>query len=295
MSAPLTPTPASSSRLAAPSDDAAPVEFRQDGTVLHVCLSNPTQKNALRPGMSLAIARRLDMAACDPTCRAVLLYGSGGVFSSGGDVRAIAHQQGRPPAEQIERLAAVNELIRSMRRCSKPIVAAVEGHAAGAGCSLALAADFVVAATTSAFTVAHVKLGISPDGGVTLALARALPSQLANEVLMLGRPIDAARLHQAGIVNRLAAPGQAVVEGQRLALEIAAGALHAMGRIKKLVNQVAWSGLDEQLEAERIAFTASLFGDEAKEGVIAFLQKRAADFGVYRGRQVTVSARSYSY
>jgi enoyl-CoA hydratase/carnithine racemase len=165
-----------------------------------------------------------------------------------------------------------------MRRCAKPVIAAVEGNAAGAGFSMALAADFVVASRIARFAVAHVRLGISPDGGITAALPRMLPAPLANELLLLGKPVSAERLHAVGLVNSLAEPGQAVEAATRMAHDVARGAIGAMGRIKQLVNSATWAGLDAQLEAERRHFVEAMFGDEAREGVNAFVEKRPADF-----------------
>jgi enoyl-CoA hydratase/carnithine racemase len=165
-----------------------------------------------------------------------------------------------------------------MRQFPKPVIAAVEGNAAGAGFSLALACDLIVAAGNARFTMAYVKIGLSPDGAPSLLLPRALPLQLASELLMEGAPIGAERLYQAGVVNRLVEPGRALAEAEAWAAKLAQGATGAIGRIKRLINQSACPELASHLELERESFSQLLHQPEAHEGIAAFLEKRSAQF-----------------
>jgi len=168
--------------------------------------------------------------------------------------------------------------VRCLRDCPKPVIAAVEGHAAGAGFSVALGCDLIVAAENAQFTMAYVKIGLNPDGDGSFFLARALPLQLANELMMTGAAVPATRLHSAGLVNRCVAAGSATAEALRLADELANGATRAIGRIKRLGNEAQRHDYSQHLELERTLFVEALHGEEAGEGISAFLQKRKARF-----------------
>lgn len=250
------------------------VQIVDDGAVRCLVLDNPAQRNALRPAMSRRIAAELRDAAVDPACGAIVLHGAGASFCSGGDVNAIAEYQDRPPSHQFDRISALHELVRAIRACPRPVIAAVEGHAAGAGASIALACDLIVAAQDAQFAIAHVRLGISPDGGATLTLPRAVPLQLASEWLLQGQPIGAARLHAAGVVNRLVDPGQAVAEARRWAAELAEGPRDAMASIKQLVGEACLGDLDRHLEHERAGFVRTMFGADARARVQRFFARK---------------------
>ena len=249
------------------------VTIHADSPVWRLSIVNPAQRNALRPEISRALAAALRQASDSADCRVVVLNGSGDTFCSGGDVRAIAEQQCRPASEQVERLGAINDLVRALRRCRRPVIAAVEGHAAGAGASIALACDLIVASRDARFAIAHVRLGIAPDGGATLAIPRALPLQMATEWLMTGAPMTAERLHAAGLVNRLTAPGEAIAEAIRVATELARQAPAALTAIKGLVTQATLPDLDAQLERERDAFVSTMFEQESRSLAAKFLQR----------------------
>ena len=165
-----------------------------------------------------------------------------------------------------------------MRACAKPIIAAVEGAAAGAGFSLCLACDLIVAAEDAKFVMSYARVGLSPDAGGSGALAHALPPQAALEMLLGAAPITAARLHALGVVNRVVASGAAQAEAMAWAQELAAGPAAAHARIKALVYAARGRPPREQLDAERDAFVEALYGDECGEGIAAFLEKRAPRF-----------------
>jgi enoyl-CoA hydratase/carnithine racemase len=210
--------------------------------------------------------------------RAAILSGAGEHFCSGGNLASLREFQDMPRAAVVERIGVLNELVRSMRQFPKPLIAAVEGAAAGAGFSLALACDLIVAARDARFSMAYVKIGISPDGAPTLLLPRTLPLQLASELLMEGAPIGAERLYQLGVVNRIVEPGQALAEAQVWAQKLAQGAAGAIGNIKRLINLSACPDLASHLELERESFSDLLHAPEAREGFAAFLEKRPPNF-----------------
>lgn len=257
----------------------ARVDETRHGRVLELVMSNPAQRNALTPEISTAVTRALRLADEDDGIGAIVLRGAGEHFCAGGDLKSLAEMRATRPRQAIvERINAVNELARALRGVTKPVIAAVEGHAAGAGFSIALGCDLVVAAENATFTLSYVKIGVNADGGGSWFLSRALPPQLASELALTARPIDPARLAAFGVVNRVVPPGTARDAALAWAAEIAAGATHAIGRTKRLLHEAASRDLAAQLEHERESFAELLHGPEGAEGLAAFLEKRRPRF-----------------
>jgi len=243
-------------------------------STLVLTISNPEARNALHPDIYAAWLEALDTAADDSELRAVVITGADGVFCAGGNLNRLLGNRSKPPSVQAESIETLNHLVETLHAFPKPVIAAVEGPAAGAGFSLVLACDFVVAASDAKFVMAYVKVGLTPDGGGSYELARALPRQLASELMMEGKPVDAARLAQFGLVNRVVPPGQALTEALRLGEVLAGQSPHAMGRIKGLINLAGTASLTEHLAAERDSFVAALHHQDGGEGISAFLEKR---------------------
>jgi enoyl-CoA hydratase/carnithine racemase len=149
---------------------------------------------------------------------------------------------------------------------------------------MALACDMLVAADNAFFTMAYVKVGLSPDGGATAFLSQFLSRQQMMELCLLGERIPAQRLHGLGAVNRLVEPGTAMLEAVKLAGRIATGPANAAGRIKRLCDNAGHASLGEQLDLEAQLMAESQGDDEAQEGIRAFFDKRAPDFASLRGR-----------
>lgn len=168
--------------------------------------------------------------------------------------------------------------VRAIRAAPLPVIAAVEGIAAGAGFSLALACDLLVAAEDARFIMAYVKVGLNPDGGATAFLARGLPPQMAAELLFTGAPVSAGRLAELGVINRLVPPGRAFDEAMGWASELASGPPVALGRAKRLIETAPHQDLDRQLDLEADLMTDAVHHAEAGEGIDAFLAKRKPDF-----------------
>lgn len=258
---------------------AARVGQQRHGRVLELVIDNPAQRNALTPEISVALTRALRLANDDAAIGALVLRGEGKHFCAGGNLKSLAEMRASKPRQAIiERIAAVNELARALRACGKPVIAAVEGHAAGAGFSIALGCDLVVAAEDAVFTLSYVRIGVNPDGGGSWFLARALPPQLAAELALTARPIEAPRLVPFGVVNRVSAPGRAREEALAWAAEIAAGATGAIARTKRLLEEARGQDLSRHLERERESFADALYGPEGGEGIAAFLEKRKPRF-----------------
>ncbi|MEG0316951.1 MAG: enoyl-CoA hydratase [Comamonas sp.] len=255
-----------------------PLLLRREGNVLILSNNNVAARNALSPEFYAAVTQALNDAAADPSVGAVVLTGEGGHFCAGGDLRQLAKRRDLPVQERREKLEGLHDLIRAVRDCPKPVIAAVEGAAAGAGLSLALACDMLVAAKNSVFSVAYVKVGLTPDGGATAFLAEFVSRQVLTELCLTGERISGERMAQLGVVNRLAEPGQAIVLAVALAQQIAQGPELAMARIKGLCRAAPRNTLEEQLELEAQYMVQSQESEECREGIGAFLEKRTAQF-----------------
>ena len=256
----------------------APLLSRRDGDVLILSNNNVAARNALSPEFYAAIAQALADAAADPAVGAIVLTGEGGHFCAGGDLRQLARRRELPIEERRAKIEGLHDMIRAVRDCPKPVIAAVEGAAAGAGLSLALACDMLVAARDAAFSVAYVKVGLTPDGGATAFLSEFVSRQVLTELCLTGERVSGERMHQLGPVNRLAEPGQALAEAVQLAQRIATGPMQAMARIKEQCRQAPRNTLEQQLELEARSMVLSLETEESREGMGAFFEKRTADF-----------------
>lgn len=264
-----------------PALDAMTAELRterRDATLLLV-ISDPAARNALSPQVYAAGIEALNVAESDPEIRCVVLTGDGVHFCAGGDLRRLARTREEGREAQAVNLRLFGDFVEALRTHPKPVIAAVEGAAAGAGFSLALACDLVVAAADARFSLAYGKVGLSPDGGATWQLARAVPRARLLQLLWLAETVDAATLAQWGLVARVTDTGLALAEALRIAEALAACAPNALASAKELANQAAGTTLTEQLTAESGHFLDNLFHANAAEGIAAFFDKRAPRFG----------------
>lgn len=250
---------------------------RRDATLI-LTLSNPGARNALHPDMYAAAVETLSTAERDSSIRAVVITGADQFFCAGGNLNRLLENRNKPKSEQASAIDHLHGLIESIRDCPKPVIAAVEGGAAGAGFSLALACDLIVAGASSKFVMAYVNVGLTPDGGGSWFLSRALPRQLATELLIGGRPVLAPRLHELGVINRLVADGAALDTALQWAEDIAALSPNAVERIKALAHEAQSNSLPQQFEAEKKSFVESLHHRDALEGMTAFLEKRKPQY-----------------
>lgn len=251
------------------------VRLQDRGNML-IVQNRAERRGALSPELYQALQDALHQAR-NPRIRAVILTG-GAFFCAGGDLTQLKDRAVLPPDQRRARIEALHDLIRAMHAAPVPLIAAVEGGAAGAGLSLALACDMIVAASDAVFSAAYVKAGLTPDGGLTHALSRLLPRQLAMESCLLGRPFPATRLAALGVVNQLARPGQALGDALGLAQLLAQGPRQAQARIHALIHAAYDSDLAAQLDREADSMAEALAGPEAAEGMAAFLAKRRPDF-----------------
>lgn len=245
-----------------------------EGATLILTLSNPEHRNALGPEMYAAGVEALSVAESSSDIRSVVITGDGGLFSAGGNLQRLNNNRQLPPEHQAQSIEGLHNWIEAIRTFPKPVIAAVEGPAAGAGFSLALACDMIVAAHNSLFVMAYSNIALSPDGGGTWSLSRTLPRQLATELLMMGERIGAERLHTLGLVNKLCEPGQALGTALSLAAKLNQRAPNALSSIKELLNEADGATLNHQLNLERDHFVKNLHHANAGIGISAFLNKQ---------------------
>jgi enoyl-CoA hydratase/carnithine racemase len=259
---------------------ARPIDIRTEGPVLVITLNDPETRNSLQP--EVYEQGHAALSALDTkTIGAVVLTGANGAFCSGGDLRRLkggAKNGQEGASERPLQLDAFHRFIKALRACPVPVIAAVEGFAAGAGFSIAMACDLVIAAQDARFVMAYVKVGLNPDGGASAFLNRGLPHQIVSEMLFTGDPIQASRLAELGCVNRLCPPGTARDEALTLANRLAQGPRAALGRAKTLIEGAQHNSLDDQLDLEAKLFLEATQHPESAEGMAAFLEKRPANY-----------------
>ena len=249
-----------------------------EGSTLILSISNPEFKNALGPDIYAAGIEALNAAENNPEIRSVIITGEGGIFCAGGNLQRLQANRRESPEVQAQSIEGLHNWIESIRTYPKPVIAAVEGAAAGAGFSLALACDFCVAADNAVFVMSYSTVALSPDGGGSWALARTLPRQLASELLMGGERISAQRLHDFGLVNRVSGAGSALREALKIAERLNARAPNVMASIKELINDAPANMLSQQLASERDHFVRNLHHSNGGEGIAAFLEKRTPQY-----------------
>ncbi len=241
-------------------------------------ISNPEHRNALGPEMYAAGVEALAVAETNPEVRCVVLTGEGDTFCAGGNLQRLLANRQRPPEVQAQSIEGLHNWVEAIRTFPKPVIAAVEGPAAGAGFSLALACDLIVAARNAIFVMAYSSVALSPDGGGSWSLARALPRQLVSELLMGGERVGAQRLHELGLVNRLCDAGQALGTALDWAGKLGQRAPNVLASIKELIGEAGAHELSTHLAAERDHFVRNLHHVNGGIGIAAFLNKQVPKY-----------------
>jgi 2-(1,2-epoxy-1,2-dihydrophenyl)acetyl-CoA isomerase len=250
----------------------------RDG-VAHLTLNRPDAANSI----TLELARDLMQATLrcdeDAAVRAVLLTGKGRMFCGGGDLKTFSGKGDGLPAYLKEVTTHLHAAVSRLTRMNAPVIVAVQGSAAGAGMSLACAADFVLAAENAKFTMAYTRAGLTPDGSSTYFLPRIVGLRRALELSLTNRVLTAAEAMALGIVTRVVAEPSLFDEAGKLAAELANGPTQAFGATKRLLH-AGWNGsLETQMELETRAIADIARGADAREGIAAFAAKRGAKFG----------------
>jgi 2-(1,2-epoxy-1,2-dihydrophenyl)acetyl-CoA isomerase len=250
-----------------------------NGAELRIELNRPERMNAWDKQLGLDLLAAVELAAGDDGVRAVTITGAGRAFSSGADLRAgfDPTPEGHPDVGTALR-ERYHPIITGVRRMPKPVLAAVNGPAVGIGCSLALACDIVLATESAYFLLAFVNIGLVPDGGSSVFVPARAGVGRAAEMALLGERVPAPTGRAWGLVDRLASDDSFDEEVDALAERLATGPTRAYAAAKRELNERVYAGLDEQLELEASLQQEMAGSTDFKEGVMAFLEKRAARF-----------------
>ncbi len=254
----------------------SPLKLEVRDAVAHLTLNRPEVYNALNGDLARALLAAVIQCEDDTHVRAVLLTGAGKAFCAGGDLQGFAAaQRGESSPEALgEVLDSLHEAIERLTRMDAPVIAAVNGAAAGAGLSLACACDLVVAAESARFTVAYTRAGLTPDGSSTYFLPRRLGLGRALELTLTNRTLDAREALAWGLANRVIPDADFERETTALAAQLAAGPTRTLGAAKRLLRASWEATLPTQLDREAEAIRAVFSSDDAREGILAFVEKR---------------------
>jgi 2-(1,2-epoxy-1,2-dihydrophenyl)acetyl-CoA isomerase len=262
--------------------DAAYVE--RDAMIATIILNRPERLNALDLDMAALVVGHLQRLVHDDGVSSIIITGSGRGFCAGGDLGWAAAYPGGPASGLHVLASALHQALLEIHRTGKPVIAAVNGIAAGAGFSLALACDFRVLDEAATFRQAYTSAGLSIDGGGTFMLPRLAGLARALEMAAFDEPIDAAHAASTGLATRIAAAGEALDGARALARELQARSLASFASSKHLLRCSVETPLEVQLEHERAGIVACARTAEGAEGISAFTGKRAPDFPAARTR-----------
>ncbi|MER5909626.1 enoyl-CoA hydratase-related protein [Streptomyces sp. NPDC001982] len=248
--------------------------------VSYLTLDRPEALGALTPEMRERIIRLLSEATSDPDVRAVVLTGTGRGFCAGADLRGGAGT-GERVAGDVARMLRVGaqRLTAAVLDCEKPVIAAVNGTAAGLGAHLALACDLVLAAESARFIEVFVRRGLVPDGGGAYLLPRLIGPQRAKELMFFGDALSAPDAERLGLVNRVVSDGELAKTAGEWAARLAAGPTRALALTKQLVNASLESDRATAFAAEAAAQEINMMTADAREGLQAFVERRSPEFG----------------
>jgi 2-(1,2-epoxy-1,2-dihydrophenyl)acetyl-CoA isomerase len=256
----------------------APVIFQCDGPVALLIFNRPDILNAFNRECAVALLEACRAIEKDPDIRVVLMKGNGNAFMAGGDVSAFPVSAAEAPAFFRGILEPFHDAIEIMMGLRQPVVAAVHGAVAGGGLSLALAADLVIAADNTRFTMAYSKLGLSADGSGSWSLPRLVGLRRALEIALLSDVYGAEDALRFGLVNRVVPAASLADEADALVRRLAQGPTVALGQLKSLMRLSFDRSLKDQLDAERDALVACAVTSDFREGVNAFFNKKPPAF-----------------
>jgi 2-(1,2-epoxy-1,2-dihydrophenyl)acetyl-CoA isomerase len=252
------------------------IEFSVSDKIASIVLNRPQSLNSLDDQISRELDQALDLCR-DENIKVVVLSGKGKGFSSGGDIKLMTMFETHP--EKLTGLLDnLHKVIINMRNLEKPIVAAINGFAMGAGLSLALACDFRIAAKSSTFSCAFVNIGLVPDSGASFFLTKLLGSAKATELMFLGDTFNTDQALEMGLLNRVATDEDLKVVVRNFALTLAKRPAEAVSKIKRLINRAIIGDLSDQLALEAMFQVEAVKTRDFKEGITAFLEKRKAEF-----------------
>ena len=252
------------------------LDFTDD--IAKITLNRPDKGNALDQPMADALLAAALRCANEPKVRCVVLTGAGKMFCVGGDISEFA-SNGDVIAPFLARLAGtLHQALSQFAAMNKPMITLVNGTAAGAGLSIAISGDLVLADRQAKFTTAYLGIGVTPDGGMTWLLPRLVGMRAAQEMILTNRRLNAVEAASIGLITRVAGADALMEEGAALAAQLAQGAVGAMGQTRKLLHDSFSSGFASQMDRELSTITAAGNGPEGRVGIDAFLSKRKPNF-----------------
>ncbi len=252
------------------------IKVSERGGIVTITLDRPDKLNAFAGHMRRDLAEALEQAGSDDGVRVVVIKGAGRAFSAGGDVTAMHELMERDNADEFARmLGAGRRVVTLIREMVKPVIASVNGVAAGAGFNLALACDLRIASESAQFSQSFVKVGLHPDWGGTYFLPRLVPANIACEMFFLGDTIDAWRALALGLVNRVVPDDQLEAETQKLAARLRDAPAESVAAAKHAVYLSDAAELDAMLQYETEAQLRCFQTSDARERIRAFVEKRA--------------------
>lgn len=263
------------------SEEKVKVDIDSDG-IAWVTLNEPEVRNALSPELRAQFVERIPSLEFDESVRCVVIRGAGSHFMAGGDIRIMRQRLQMETKERsrtiVSGLHDIHHAIFALRRMPKPVIASVQGAAAGFGLSLVAATDLAIAADDAVFTLAYCHIGASPDGGSSYFLGRTLGMKQQMELAFLGDRFGAEKAKELGIVNFVTPVANLAAETDKLARRLAAGPTKAYANAKALFNASGHLSMETQLQMEASMIANSMATDDHREGVNAFLDKRKPNF-----------------
>jgi 2-(1,2-epoxy-1,2-dihydrophenyl)acetyl-CoA isomerase len=258
----------------------ATVLVDDSGAVRTITLNRPDKRNAIDLDLRVALAEAIEAADAEPAVRVIVLTGAGRAFCSGGDITTMERMS---PERAMERTQLAQNVIRAIWNTPKPVLAAVEGSAFGAGTALAAACDRVVAAHDVRFSTTFTSVGLAGDMGTYVSLPARVGVARARQMLLLPTPITAAEALAMGLIDAVVEPGDALASARRDAERLAEGPSEAFGVIKALLADAGTINPFDVLEREATHQSRLFDSDDFAEGIAAFREKRRPVFGVRKG------------
>ncbi|MBL7810665.1 MAG: enoyl-CoA hydratase/isomerase family protein [Bacteroidetes bacterium] len=252
------------------------IRYEKKSNTGYISLNRPDVFNAFNDEQSYELQDALKEVKKDNDVRVVVLTGEGKAFCSGQDLKAIAGSKNRSLSDSLYK--RYNPIIRAMRELPKPIIGRINGVAAGAGASLALACDFIVAAENASFIEVFINVGLVPDSGSSYFLPKAISPARAFELCTMANKVSAQQALDWGLINRVCTAENLDTEVQAIADYYAAAPTKAIGMIKKMLNKATYSDLDTMLEYEAYCQEIAGRSEDYREGVAAFNEKRKPAF-----------------
>jgi 2-(1,2-epoxy-1,2-dihydrophenyl)acetyl-CoA isomerase len=253
------------------------IELKIINKVAFIHLNRPDVFNSFNREMALLLQKKLADCSTDNSVRAIVITGNGKAFCAGQDLKEVTDPDLNPGFRKILE-EHYNPIIQKIRTIEKPIIAAVNGVAAGAGANIALACDIVLAAENASFIQAFSKIGLIPDSAGTFFLPRLIGFQKASALMMLGDKVSAVEAEKLGMVYKVIAPENFMEEVTKLAETLAEMPTKAIGLTKRLLNQSMTNNLEQQLALESDLQIEASSSNDYKEGVTAFVEKRKPEF-----------------